>query len=337
VFAYYNYSRRPGTLVVTSFPSDVQVLVDQIVVAKETPLSLERPPGTYQVVVQREGYEPNRQVIEVKAGRSVEVRADLAPIAGDVGFVLESEPPAQQALLDGQPLAGLTPLKVTRIAPGKHNVELKVPACYEPWSREVTVEAGKQPTRVRAQLRALEVQTRVQSEPPGAKIFLIESGRRTFIGETPMSAKLDPTRRYQVALERPGYKSSLQDIHFDGTCELTVDAALDRQAAVGAVSRSAVRPRPVVARPESTSEDPRAPGFLKVNTRPWTKIVIDGEDRGDTPNPRIALAPGKHKLTVVNPEFGIRYSLTVDISPGKTTDFIKNFDAEDEEESTNNE
>jgi len=374
VLGFYSYSHRSGSILVTSFPSDVQVLIDQVMVAKETPFTVDKPPGTYQVTVQREGYEAAHQVVEVKAGRRSELRAELVPLAGDIGFVLESEPPGQPAHLDGKLLTGLTPMKVTRISSGRHLVEVKGGACYGPWSQEVMLEAGKQPVRLNAKLRPMVVQVRIQSEPPHAKAYLIEGGRRAFAGETPAQVKLDPTKRYAVALVHNGYKETTQDIKFDGSCDLTVDAALDRigvgnqvvppppltaeanrpkertdlPAPLPKPPREHAAPKPPRVGPDRTSEmamdSPRekpagasasggkGQGFLKVGARPWMKITIDGEDFGNTPNPKISLPAGKHKLQLANPQFDVNFTQTIEIRPNDTLTIIKNFEKEEKTE-----
>src|SRR5262249_3990724 len=157
---------------VTSFPSDPQVLVDEVLVARETPVEIERPPGTYSITVRREGYEPMHRVVEIKAGSAEEFPAKLTPVANDVGFVLQSEPPVQEALLDGKllVLGGRTSNKVTRISTGTHKIEIKATGCYAAWTQDVAVEAGKPLPIVRAELKPAEVKARIQSEPPHAKV-----------------------------------------------------------------------------------------------------------------------------------------------------------------------
>lgn len=66
-------------------------------------------------------------------------------------------------------------------------------------------------------------------------------------------------------------------------------------------------------------------GYLVVHSTPFARIHIDGKDTGRTTpiasRARIALAPGRHKLTFVVGEH--RYTYTVMIETGKTTKITK--------------
>jgi hypothetical protein len=359
VVGFWVWTNRPGSISVNSFPSDVQVFIDDVLVAKEAPVTIEKPRGLYAVTVQREGYEPRHENIEVQAGKLVELRADLVPLSGDLGFVLDSEPPGQKAFLDGQPLTGVTPLKVSRITAGKHNVEIRGAACYTPWTQEFLAEPGKQPAKLHALLKATAITAQIKSEPAGAKAFVIEGGRRSFAGSTPSSVKLDPAKKYAVALQHTGYKETTQDIRFDGSCELVVDVSLDKIAPSASLPPDTASPKvelskapkehspkvaklpkefaeaPDVAPPREKPRAAPAPvgnGFLKVGSRPWTKVSVDGEDKGNTPQDKIQLPAGKHKLVLSNPQFGINHAQSIEIAPNETTTVIKKFEVPEKPE-----
>jgi hypothetical protein len=94
--------------------------------------------------------------------------------------------------------------------------------------------------------------------------------------------------------------------------------------------------RPVATpRPRPTRVTiPRAPapvatgnfGYLRVNSKPWTKIIVDGVDTGlNTPQTSYRLTPGTHKLTLFNPQFNIKETFTITLSAGETQTVIKDF------------
>ena len=62
------------------------------------------------------------------------------------------------------------------------------------------------------------------------------------------------------------------------------------------------------------------------------KITIDGEDFGNTPNPKISLPAGKHKLQLANPQFDVNFTQTIEIRPNDTLTIIKNFEKEEKTE-----
>jgi serine/threonine-protein kinase len=63
---------------------------------------------------------------------------------------------------------------------------------------------------------------------------------------------------------------------------------------------------------------PSATGLLRVNTRPWSKVSVDGVVVGNTPQMNIKVSAGQHTLKLENPEFGIKQELSVTIQPGQT-------------------
>jgi serine/threonine-protein kinase len=61
------------------------------------------------------------------------------------------------------------------------------------------------------------------------------------------------------------------------------------------------------------------PGFLTLNTYPFTRVSEGGRSLGVTPLVRVSLSPGAHTLTLENSEQGIKESTTVVIKSGETT------------------
>src|SRR5439155_13313237 len=60
-----------------------------------------------------------------------------------------------------------------------------------------------------------------------------------------------------------------------------------------------------------------APGFLTLDTYPWTRVSEAGRSLGSTPIVRASLSPGTHVLLLENPEQGIKQSYTVTIKSGE--------------------
>jgi hypothetical protein len=61
-----------------------------------------------------------------------------------------------------------------------------------------------------------------------------------------------------------------------------------------------------------------AKGVLRINTRPWSQVFVDGKLIGNTPQMNIELEPGHHRITLVNAEFHIQKSLDIEIPAGET-------------------
>jgi serine/threonine-protein kinase len=57
---------------------------------------------------------------------------------------------------------------------------------------------------------------------------------------------------------------------------------------------------------------------LSLDSSPWSDVFLGGRRLGTTPLIRVPLPPGKHLLTLRNPELGASTSYAVEIQSGKT-------------------
>jgi len=84
------------------------------------------------------------------------------------------------------------------------------------------------------------------------------------------------------------------------------------------------RPPPQLPPPPA---DSKGVGYLVVHSTPFARIHIDGKDTGKmTPiasRARLALAPGKHKLTFVVTSTGEIFHFTITIKAGETLKITK--------------
>jgi serine/threonine-protein kinase len=67
------------------------------------------------------------------------------------------------------------------------------------------------------------------------------------------------------------------------------------------------------ASPERRERSTAASATLRINSRPWSQVFIDGRAVGNTPQLGISLEPGTHSVRLVNPEFSMikTFKLTV--------------------------
>ena len=63
--------------------------------------------------------------------------------------------------------------------------------------------------------------------------------------------------------------------------------------------------------------EPPAPGFLTLDTAPWTVVYVDGVYTGSTPLFKQRIAPGPHTLTLVNEEKSVLTHEDVNIEEGR--------------------
>ena len=76
----------------------------------------------------------------------------------------------------------------------------------------------------------------------------------------------------------------------------------------------------VVPPPTKSPERVIRTGWLIVNSRPVSTVIVDGKKRGVTPL-KIKLTAGKHKVTLKSPDGETKTSQKV-IAPGKTNTVV---------------
>ena len=72
-------------------------------------------------------------------------------------------------------------------------------------------------------------------------------------------------------------------------------------------------------RTQSAASTPAVePGYLSFDSMPWSEVYLGNKHLGTTPLIRISLPPGRHVLTLKNPEVGTSTSYVVEIASGKS-------------------
>jgi hypothetical protein len=189
---------------------------------------------------------------------------------------------------------------------------------------------------------------RIDSDPAGATVTLVDGGKQSFLGTTPLSTSVDASREYDVILALDGRPTQMAHLVPAKTSRLEV--SLGKKHAAAAPARSAVsaalparRPARAPAAPSKAAADTNleapaesapaeAPvaaaaktGILMVSSKPPCDLLIDGDTTGlTTPQRSLELSPGSHEITFVNTEAGIKKTVSVKITAGETTKLIQN-------------
>jgi eukaryotic-like serine/threonine-protein kinase len=283
---------------------------------------------------------------------------EAAPAVGGVaaqqatgGFSIETSPSGAAVLLNGQSLTGVTPLRVGNLLPRVYDVRVKL-AGFKEHQAQVEVRSGVDLSLARIALSPERVHVRVTSEPSGGEAVITRGAERRVLGRTPIDVTLENDgTAWNVEVTRSGYEPFAQPLSIqDGAAELSVRAVLTRnvseeaspaqatsepprspRSAASASSDSEPSSAPSVG---SRTEEPRASsssstkegsaegaggqGMLRINSRPWSQVTIDGRAIGNTPQMNVPLPAGNHRVSLVNPEFNLKKTLTITIKPGQT-------------------
>ncbi len=109
---------------VTSRPAGANIFLNDKHQPMQTPATISLDVGTYQISVSKDGFQPYKGELIVKAGQPAQVDVELAPVSSDAGWVwIRSAPPGAEIFVDGADLGLRTPARI-EMAKGGHEVWL---------------------------------------------------------------------------------------------------------------------------------------------------------------------------------------------------------------------
>jgi tRNA A-37 threonylcarbamoyl transferase component Bud32 len=259
----YWFLLRPGELIVVAEPGrELAVLVDSNPVpVTESPVRLQLKPGFHSVRIEHAGNTPWSEGLNVGPGETLvrNIRMELsAPKTG--GFTLVSEPAGAAASLDGASLGQVTPMRVQSVIAGAHTLELRLG--NRMWRQQINVEPGK----------LLEVKATLPPEDqngaskPATEPAVADNTSKPATPPTPSPPPAPETAPSKAPAGNPAQPKGKQVA----------------EAPHPEPKRPAPRPR------QTKLTLPKAPlptaggnfGYLRVNSKPWTKIIVDGVDTG---------------------------------------------------------
>jgi hypothetical protein len=288
-----------ATVTLVTQPADAQVSVDgRPLVGQTSPFTIQglAPDSEHSLIVRSEGHAEHSSRFRVEPGETKALSTvELAPVRVDTGFELTSRPEGAAVFVDGQPLNKTTPVRISDLTPGLHTVRLDRGEGFLPWETQVAIAAGQVIELSPAQLA------------PAAAAKDESSGSSGVSEQARLERKL---RRAERRAEREAARQAAAEAKRASRSAKTAPA----KVASGAYAKPAAKPAPVVA----------GGGTLRVNSRPWSQVFVDGKLVGNTPQLGISLAPGTHKLKLVSPDLGMTKQLTVQIEKGKATTKVVN-------------
>ncbi|HEY8431048.1 MAG TPA: serine/threonine-protein kinase [Sandaracinaceae bacterium] len=349
---YWFLRLRPGTIHLTTSPPDAVIYLDgePVTTSTSSPFVLANvAPGDHLIEVRKRGFTTWATQIELGAGQTLQMPAvtlvaeGAQPRAGEpaqpvaaaqgTGFSLDTVPSGATVYVDDRQLPQTTPVTVTDLSPGPHTIRAELPN-YAPWTGQIEVAANQVQQLPRAVLTLRQVSVRFESEPSGARVTLVRGTERRNVGETPVSADVEVSGgTWTVQMTRGGYEDWSQPLALPtDRAQHTVTATLTERERGG--RRTGGGGGPVRVASEGSGDEPRggggggahaggAPGTLRVNTTPWSQVYVDGRLIGNTPQMNISLPPGRHTITLVNPQFNIRERVQVTIRSGETETLIR--------------
>ena len=250
VIRLYSKPAGPPELVIESNPGGAQVFVDDALVARTSSGGWARiatlAPGRHSLRISAEGYSDLVRAIDLKAGKTLTIKAALGRAATIPAILLiESKPGGASAHLDGK-LVGATGndgrLRVPDLSPGKRRLRLSAQGHMD-FEQTIELKAGKI-TTVTAGLEPIRVATAgliLGALPRGASVFVDDALLdKSSAGGSLKIPELAPGKhRVRVAAE--GYSAFEQTINLGAGSILTLRTRLLPLAPTPGLARESLR------------------------------------------------------------------------------------------------
>jgi hypothetical protein len=289
-----------ATVTLVTQPADAQVSVDgRPLVGQTSPFTIQglAPDSEHSLIVRSEGHAEHSSRFRVEPGETKSLSTvELTPVRVDTGFALTSQPEGAAVFVDGQPLNKTTPIRIADLTPGLHTVRLDRGEGFLPWETQVAIAAGQMIDLSPAQLAPASAAKQASSGSSGGS----------------EQARLE--RKQRRAERRAEREAAAEAAAEAKRAARAAKAAPKVASAKPAKLPAAAKPAPVVA----------GGGTLRVNSRPWAQVFVDGKLVGNTPQMAISLSPGSHKLKLVSPDLGLTKQMTVQVEKGKATTKVVN-------------
>jgi hypothetical protein len=230
------------------------------------------------------------------------------PARGSIQLI--TSPSDARVLFDGRPVSGnRSPFVIANVRPSTpHSIEVSSDG-FSTWSTRLTVGPGQ----------TLQLPEVALVSIPRVASPSVEPGADQ--GGTATSGAAEVEREAPEGVADPSTAGSGSKRPKTGAATPRSTASARESSSARPVKASAAAPAPkaapVVQAPKAASAPANGDtGMLRINSRPWSQVRIDGRLVGNTPQMSLRLSPGKHTVLLVNPDFGLRHTMTVQIKRG---------------------
>ncbi|HEX4354580.1 MAG TPA: PEGA domain-containing protein, partial [Polyangiales bacterium] len=289
--------REPGTVHLVTVPGRVSVKVDGRALGVSTsPFVIgELSAGKrHDIEVSSAGFRPWSSSVELQPGQVLAL-PEVHLEAIETGFTLASQPIGATVFIDGRQLAQATPLRVIDLQPGDHRIRVEHEG-YAPWESGLHATTG---TVLPLQAVNLQPLAAAEAAPP-------------------------PSAAHAPAYAQTWRRHAGSDSEGTGRSSSDSESSAPSMSAATKAPPPEPAPEPEHAEPSESAPSSGGTGTLRVNTRPWSQVFVDGKAFGTTPRMNITIEAGSHTLTLVNDEFSIRKTVEVTVQAGKVETVVLN-------------
>jgi hypothetical protein len=315
-----------GAVTFSTEPSDATVLVDgKEVSGTSSPFSLsDVTAGRHDVLIQKQGYADYRGTFNLARGENKSMpTVELTPNVREVGFSIRSAPAGADVWVDGKATDQVTPARLTGVSAGIHRLQLKR-AGFATYELQMFV-----PDATVLQLPTAELTAAAPEEAPVAHAEAEKpKAQSSDDGDSPRPAHASRTKSSPDGADDGDGASASHGSHAKANTGASSHSPHVASSSPFGAARPGASAAPMAPMLAAAAPAPAAAGgklgTLRLNTRPWAQVIVDGRMVGNTPQPNLQLPAGKHKIQLVNPAMGLSKNVSVTIKAGQVTTQVLN-------------
>lgn len=209
-----------GSLEVLTVPPGATILLQSRPVGVSNAAFEKVIPGSYELVLQKDGYEIRREPVIVQAGLRSKVNVTLS--RAKTSIYVNSKPAGARILVDNKPTGQKTPAQVTQDVGDKVEFLVEMDD-FRPERRGVDV--GFTPPNLMFELTMYEGRLSVLTEIPtrGAKVHLGDK----FLGDAPLWGLSVPGGNYKLRISAEGYSDFVTNVDIRASRPIAITTRLD--------------------------------------------------------------------------------------------------------------
>jgi serine/threonine protein kinase len=286
------FKPAPGSITIDVTPPDVTISINDEVVARKSPFTLDNlAPGTYVLAVQRADYKRLVRAVKVGEGEARMESVALEPVEGTASIFIRTTPKGIAVWLDGKDTGKVSPTTLTGLQGGTHDLVLMRDGDVVYRASVKLDNGGAEPIEV--DISRLPPVLEVSSARTGARVTVNGRG----VGQVPVRVETLAPGKVRVRVDAKDCKPYQADVELKQAVTAHVEAALE--CAGGAPSGDQA-------------------GQLNVTASAPADVFVDGARVGRTPAMGLRISGGKHAVKLV-PLSGDKppFEQEVMIEPGK--------------------
>lgn len=309
-----------GTVMFAITPADAKVFVDgKEVPGTASPYALpDVSPGEHDVVVKKAGFVEYRGSFAVARGETKSLPSvELVPTVRETGFAVRSVPEGATVWVDGATTELATPARVTGVTPGIHRLQLKHPG-YADFELQLFV-----PDATVLQLPAAQLVAAAETPKEPEPVARSARSRKSDDEDDDSARSSSRYSRSYARSSRDKDKDSSRSSYGSRSSSRSSSRDKDASASSSRSSQVLTASAPRSAAPIERTATGKL-GMLRINSRPWSQVIVDGRMVGNTPQQGVPLSAGRHKVQLVNPQMGLNKTISVSIKTGQVTTQVVN-------------